>query len=177
MQKLILLALIILVAIAVSCGASKKENHQDNPAHKASAVSLISADTIKVGNVEKTEQEWKQLLSNQEYQILREEGTERPFSSDLLKIKKQGIYYCAACGLPLYSSETKFKTGTGWPSFYQPIDPKVVTEKKDRSMGTIRTEIKCAQCGSHIGHVFKDGPEPTGLRYCMNGAAMTFKEK
>lgn len=178
MQKILIPAFVILVALAVSCGASKKDSKEShNHTENATAIAYQSTDSITVGTVEKTEEEWKQILTEDEYYILREDGTEPAYSSDLLEIKKEGIYYCAACGLPLYSSETKFESGTGWPSFWKPIEAKVVNEVEDRSLGIVRTEIECAQCGSHIGHVFKDGPEPTGLRYCMNGLALTFKEK
>ncbi|HEX9720529.1 MAG TPA: peptide-methionine (R)-S-oxide reductase MsrB [Ramlibacter sp.] len=121
----------------------------------------------------RTDAEWRKLLSNEQYQVLRRAGTERPYSSPLDKEKRAGVFNCAGCGLPLFSSSTKFNSGTGWPSFWQPLD-KAVDEKVDSSLGMRRVEVLCRRCGSHLGHVFDDGPKPTGLRYCMNGVALTF---
>ncbi len=118
--------------------------------------------------------EWKKMLSPAEFKILRRKGTERPGSSDLNAEKRAGTFYCRGCDLPLYSSETKYESGTGWPSFWAPLDDAVLT-RADNSFFMKRTEVICRRCGSHLGHVFKDGPKPTGLRYCMNGLAMTFK--
>jgi peptide-methionine (R)-S-oxide reductase len=120
--------------------------------------------------------EWKKILSSPEYSVLRHEGTEPPFTHPLNKNKKTGIYRCAGCNTPLFKSETKFDSGTGWPSFWQPIAKENVAEKVDRSLGMTRTEVRCARCGGHLGHVFDDGPRPTGLRYCMNGTALRFEE-
>ena len=123
--------------------------------------------------VEKTDAEWRAQLTPQQYEILRNQGTERPGSSPLLKEHRKGIFACAGCDLPLFSSETKFESGTGWPSFYQPLENAVGTTS-DRTFGMLRTEVHCRRCGGHLGHVFDDGPKPTGLRYCMNSAALTF---
>lgn len=125
--------------------------------------------------VTKTDADWRKELSQQEYYILRQEGTEKPYTGEYADSHEHGVYYCAACGLALFKSETKFESGTGWPSFYRPIFKKNVTEKTDRSLGEVRTEVECARCGSHLGHVFDDGPEPTGLRYCMNSVSLRFK--
>ena len=121
-----------------------------------------------------TPEEWKKRLTEKEFYILREGGTERAFTGDLLDNKGTGIYTCAACGAPLFSSETKYKSGTGWPSFYTPIQEGRVGEEVDRTLGMTRTEVHCARCGGHLGHVFPDGPKPTGLRYCINSVSLDF---
>lgn len=123
----------------------------------------------------RTDKEWKRLLTPDEFAVMRLEGTERPYSGEYTDNHSHGTYYCAACGLALFKSETKFDSGTGWPSFYQAINKKNVKEKTDRSLGEERTEVECARCGGHLGHVFDDGPKPTGLRYCMNSVSLRFK--
>jgi peptide-methionine (R)-S-oxide reductase len=124
--------------------------------------------------VQKSDDEWRRVLDSAQYQVLRRHGTERPGSSPLNGEKRKGTYHCAGCDLPLFSSETKYESGTGWPSFYQPLANAIGTQE-DRSLFMTRTEVHCRRCGGHLGHVFNDGPRPTGLRYCMNGVAMTFK--
>jgi peptide-methionine (R)-S-oxide reductase len=121
-----------------------------------------------------TDAQWRALLSPQAYEVLRQAGTEQPFSSPLDEEKRAGTYLCAGCALPLYSSKTKYDSGTGWPSFWAPI-PHAIATKSDTSFMEERTEVHCARCESHLGHVFDDGPKPTGLRYCMNGVALVFK--
>ncbi|MES2685975.1 MAG: peptide-methionine (R)-S-oxide reductase MsrB [Pseudomonadota bacterium] len=123
--------------------------------------------------ISKTDAEWKALLKPDQYQVLRKAGTERPHTSPLNKEKRAGTYSCAGCALPLFASNTKFESGTGWPSFWQPLD-KAVVEESDTSMFMKRTEVLCRRCGGHLGHVFNDGPRPTGLRYCMNGVSLNF---
>ncbi len=124
--------------------------------------------------VVKKDEEWKKQLSPEAYQVLRHESTERAFTNPLHENKKAGIYACAGCDLPLFSSEHKFDSGTGWPSFWQPIAPQVIGTTTDFKLIYPRTEVHCARCDGHQGHVFKDGPPPTGLRYCINGAALKF---
>ncbi len=121
-----------------------------------------------------TDAEWRQLLTPNQYEVLRHEGTERPYSSPLNDEHRVGVFSCAGCQLDLYSSSTKFDSHTGWPSFWKPLEHAVVT-RDDHSFGVLRSEVHCVRCGGHLGHVFDDGPRPTGLRYCMNGFAMNFK--
>jgi len=124
----------------------------------------------------KTEQDWKIELTPEQFHVLREHGTERPGSSPLNYEKRTGTFSCAGCGTPLFASDTKFESGTGWPSFWQPL-PGAVASTTDRSYGMTRVEVHCAACGGHLGHVFPDGPEPTGQRYCMNGVALKFEPR
>jgi peptide-methionine (R)-S-oxide reductase len=123
--------------------------------------------------MEKSEEEWARALTPEQYQVLRKHGTERPFLSPLDRERRPGTFHCAACDLPLFSSTAKFDSGTGWPSFFEPL-PDAVGTSVDKSLFVARTEIHCRRCGGHLGHVFDDGPKPTGLRYCMNGVAMRF---
>ena len=125
--------------------------------------------------VKKTDADWKAQLSSEAYRVTRKHGTERAFTSELNVEKRDGMYHCVCCGEPLFPSDTKFDSGSGWPSFYKPVDGNHVSEHQDRSLFMRRTEVRCGKCDSHLGHVFPDGPEPTGLRYCINGVALDFK--
>jgi len=130
----------------------------------------------KVPSVKKSDEEWRQQLGPETYRIVRAQGTERAFCGTLLDNKKEGVYFCVACDLPLFASNAKFHSGTGWPSFFQPFAKENVTEIEDNSHGMVRVEIRCTRCGGHLGHVFPDGPAPTNLRYCLNSESLTFRE-
>lgn len=156
-------------------------NPKDEPAAEAKAELKLSDynynPPMKEGEfelIEKPESYWKERLAGQAYDVLRNDGTERSFTSPLLKEKRAGVFTCAACGLPLFASDTKFKSGTGWPSFYEPINPAYIKQDVDNRYGMRRVEVSCARCDGHQGHVFPDGPDPTGLRYCINGVSMDF---
>jgi peptide-methionine (R)-S-oxide reductase len=137
------------------------------------ALGCVGARADEVFEVTHTEEEWRKLLTPNQFAVLRREATERPFTSALNKEHRKGVFHCAGCELPLFGSDAKFESGTGWPSFWRPLDNGVATTV-DRSLGMIRTEVHCRRCGGHLGHVFDDGPKPTGLRYCINGLALRF---
>ncbi len=130
-----------------------------------------------IEKIVKTDEEWRRELTEMKYHVLRQKGTERAFSGELYHNKEKGTYLCAGCGLALFTSDTKYESGSGWPSFYQPISENVIETERDTSHGMVRTEVKCARCGGHLGHVFDDGPAPTGLRYCVNSASLEFEKK
>ena len=131
---------------------------------------------LDLPRVEKSDAEWQAQLTSQQFAVARGKGTERPFCGTLLDNKRQGVYSCICCGLPLFSSDSKFNSGTGWPSFFQPIADENITEETDVAYGMRRTEILCARCDCHLGHVFPDGPRPTGLRYCVNSESLVFTD-
>lgn len=136
---------------------------------------MTDTDADARARIIKSDAEWRQQLDDMQYYVTRKHGTERPFTGPNWDSKTPGTYACVCCGEPLFRSETKYDSGTGWPSFYAPVDPAAVSEHEDRGLFTRRTEIRCARCDAHLGHVFPDGPKPTGLRYCMNGAALNLE--
>jgi peptide-methionine (R)-S-oxide reductase len=158
-------------AVALACASC--------PAFESSALPLLDKRAARRGalpfeKVSKTDAEWRRILTPEQYQMTRMKATESPYSSPLNKVNDKGTFACVCCGLALFSSKTKFDSGTGWPSFWAPIAKANVREEVDRSLSEERTEVLCARCDAHLGHVFDDGPEPTGLRYCMNGVALKF---
>jgi len=143
-----------------------------------SCAQQTNTNDMKKFEVQKSEEEWKKSLTDEQYHVLREKGTERPFSGELYYLDADGIYKCAACKNPLFRSDTKFDAGCGWPSFYEPVSDTSIIEQRDLSHGMVRTEVLCAKCGSHLGHVFEDAPDqPTGLRYCINSISLDFDKK
>lgn len=148
-----------------------------NGAHAAAQIRVYSAEKgnyVMSDEVVKSKEEWKKILTPEQYHVLREKGTERPFTGKYANSHEHGIYRCAGCGLDLYRSDDKYDSGTGWPSFTKPIAPENIKTQYDKSFFTTRTEVLCRRCGGHLGHVFDDGPKPTGQRYCMNSAALQF---
>jgi peptide-methionine (R)-S-oxide reductase len=139
------------------------------------AVASDPAEGSTVERIKRSDEEWREMLTPEQYRILRRKGTEPAHSSPLNEEKREGVFVCAACGLSLYSSEAKYESGTGWPSFHEPVEEGHVATAPDNTLFMRRTEVLCARCGGHLGHVFEDGPPPTGLRYCMNGLALAFE--
>ena len=164
----------IVFSVVLACNATTPQ-YSSNESPQKDSIVVIDNDTIK--KVVKTEAEWKKQLGGEAFDVLRKAGTERAFTGKYWNNHDEGTYFCAGCNLPLFDSKTKFESGTGWPSFYQPIKKSAVIEHVDMAYGMKRTEVVCARCDGHLGHVFDDGPNPTGLRYCMNSASLAFVKK
>jgi len=146
-------------------------------AYRQTALNRLKYNGPMKDKIQKSDQEWKEVLTPEQYEVCRMKGTERPFTGEYYKTKDPGIYKCAACGNELFDSNTKYDSGTGWPSFYKPIDAGNVETEEDTSYGMSRTEVVCSKCGAHLGHVFPDGPRPTGLRYCINSVSLKLDKK
>jgi peptide methionine sulfoxide reductase msrA/msrB len=172
-----IVCLILTASTLFSCAQPTKQPAAVTGKGSERAMAALYPDTAWTVRVEKTNAEWKQLLTPEQYQITREQGTERPYSSEYYENHETGIYYCVSCKNPLFSSATKFNSGTGWPSYYAPYSSKSLKVAMDNSAGMTRDEISCQRCDAHLGHVFNDGPKPTGLRYCMDGVALVFQKE
>jgi methionine-R-sulfoxide reductase len=172
-------ALSILAGSSLLAGMAQAQESSSSSTVKVRLIGSngLLTEPIAVPKVKKTDAEWRKQLTAEQYEIARGQGTEPAFCGTLLDNHREGIYHCVCCGLPLFSSDSKFNSGTGWPSFFQPVSKENVITRTDNSFGMSRTEIICSRCGAHLGHVFDDGPPPTGLRFCLNSAALTFVDK
>lgn len=169
------LATIVVTVLLAGCGGGT--SGRAGAAEKDAAARELKGSETVSEKVTRTDEEWRALLTPEQYRIMRECGTEAPFTGKYYNFKGKGMYLCAACGAELFDSDTKYDSGSGWPSFYEPVDEKKIEERTDRSHGMVRVEVRCNKCGAHLGHVFEDGPAPTGLRYCINSGALSFVDE
>ena len=168
---------LMLLSLLAGCGRTVVVTSNSSEGAPSTNPTAVVSNRDMKDKVTKSEEEWKKELSPEQFRVLRKKGTERAFTGALWNNHEAGVYHCAGCGLDLFASDTKFDSGTGWPSFYQPLKAEHVGAEEDNTLFSRRTEVLCSRCGGHLGHVFDDGPKPTGLRYCINSAALKFEKK